>query len=143
MTLKIRRGTNTERMALTGADAPGVGEPIWTTDTKTLYVGDGSTAGGVAVSGSGSVTIEQTKHVGITTVDGTQSVYSVTAFTGLGTGVTSVTGHHLLVSDALILVETVDYNINAARTQITLSDGIATLLDGNDLQLINFVITLV
>ena len=32
---------------------PAVGEPVWTTDTKELYVGDGSTVGGIAVSGSG------------------------------------------------------------------------------------------
>jgi hypothetical protein len=45
MALKFRRGTDSGRSAITPAE----GEPIFTTDTKKLYVGDGSTAGGVAV----------------------------------------------------------------------------------------------
>ncbi len=47
MALKLRRGTNAGRTAITPAE----GEPIYTTDTKQLYIGDGSTAGGVAVGG--------------------------------------------------------------------------------------------
>ena len=49
MALQIRRGTDAERLALSGANAPAIGELIYTTDTKKLYVGDGSTAGGNAV----------------------------------------------------------------------------------------------
>lgn len=47
MALKFRRGTDSGRTAITPAE----GEPIFTTDTKQLYIGDGSTAGGVAVGG--------------------------------------------------------------------------------------------
>ena len=49
MALQIRRGTNTERLTIT----PNQGELLWTTDTKTLYVGDGTTPGGRVVSGDG------------------------------------------------------------------------------------------
>lgn len=56
MALKIRRGTETERSALTGNN-PAMAEPIWVTDatnlngtTGILYVGDGSTTGGIAVN---------------------------------------------------------------------------------------------
>ena len=42
MALQIRRGTDAERLAIT----PLAGELIFTTDTKKLYVGDGTTAGG-------------------------------------------------------------------------------------------------
>ena len=45
MTLKIRRGTNSQRQTIT----PESGEPIYTTDTKKLFIGDGSTPGGVDV----------------------------------------------------------------------------------------------
>lgn len=45
MAFKIRRGTNAERQAYT----PAIGEPIWTTDTNKLWIGDGITAGGIAV----------------------------------------------------------------------------------------------
>ena len=46
MALRFRRGTNSER---TNGFIPAIGEPIYTTDTKALYVGDGSTVGGVQV----------------------------------------------------------------------------------------------
>ena len=53
MPLQFRRGTNSERLNIT----PDSGEPIFTTDTKKLFVGDGSTAGGVEVTGTDSATI--------------------------------------------------------------------------------------
>ena len=46
MAFKIRRGTNAERLTITPAE----GELIYTTDTKKLYVGDGATTGGTAVT---------------------------------------------------------------------------------------------
>jgi len=49
MPLQFRRGTDAQRTAIT----PAAGEPIWVTDTQALYVGDGSTAGGVAITGGG------------------------------------------------------------------------------------------
>lgn len=48
MPLRIRRGTNADRTTIT----PVQGEPIYTTDTKKLYVGDGTTAGGVVIGGA-------------------------------------------------------------------------------------------
>ena len=45
MAFKIRRGTNAERLTIT----PAQGELIFTTDTKKLYVGDGSTVGGISM----------------------------------------------------------------------------------------------
>jgi hypothetical protein len=49
MALRLRRGTDAERLLIT----PLQGELIYTTDTKLLYVGDGSTAGGTLVTGAG------------------------------------------------------------------------------------------
>lgn len=51
MSLKLRRGTNAERLTIT----PDIGELIYTTDTKRLYAGDGVTVGGNLVSYEGSV----------------------------------------------------------------------------------------
>jgi hypothetical protein len=45
MALRLRRGTDAERQIIT----PLQGELIYATDTKKLYIGDGSTAGGVLV----------------------------------------------------------------------------------------------
>ena len=48
MPLQFRRGTDAQRD--TSTFVPLSGEPIWTTDTKKLWVGDGSTAGGILVT---------------------------------------------------------------------------------------------
>lgn len=48
MALKIRRGTQAELDALTGSSA--AGEPIYTTDTGKLYVGDGSSSTGTLIN---------------------------------------------------------------------------------------------
>jgi|TARA_B110000259_G_scaffold104824_1_gene120451 hypothetical protein len=49
MALRLRRGTDAQRQLIT----PLEGELIFATDTKLLYAGDGTTAGGVAVTGAG------------------------------------------------------------------------------------------
>ncbi len=49
MALKIRRGLESDRLGFTPAE----GELVYTTDQKRLYVGDGTTAGGTLVTGSG------------------------------------------------------------------------------------------
>jgi len=52
MSLRLRRGTDAERQAVTFLE----GELVYTTDTKKLFVGDGTTAGGVSVdSALGSI----------------------------------------------------------------------------------------
>ena len=45
---KLRRGTNTERAAVTFDE----GELVYTTDTHDVYIGDGNTAGGIMVGGN-------------------------------------------------------------------------------------------
>lgn len=49
MALQIRRGTAAQRTGIT----PVAGELLYTTDTKLVYVGDGTTAGGNIISGGG------------------------------------------------------------------------------------------
>ena len=49
MGLRLRRGTDAQRLLIT----PVEGELVYTTDTKRLWVGDGSTLGGIMVN-SGS-----------------------------------------------------------------------------------------
>lgn len=48
MALRLRRGTDAERLIM---EPPAAGELIYTTDTKAVYVGDGTTVGGLPVSG--------------------------------------------------------------------------------------------
>ncbi len=52
MSLKLRRGLSTDRTTVTPAE----GELLYTTDTKLVYVGDGSTAGGNIISSGGGGT---------------------------------------------------------------------------------------
>jgi len=49
MALQIRRGTNATRTTIT----PSEGELLYTTDTKNLYIGDGTTLGGNIITGGG------------------------------------------------------------------------------------------
>ncbi|MDB4348988.1 hypothetical protein OAA64_01540 [bacterium] len=51
MALRLRRGTDAERQLVT----PVEGELLYATDTKSLYVGDGTTTGGVLIAASGDV----------------------------------------------------------------------------------------
>lgn len=44
-TIRFRRGINNNRLQL----VPVAGEPVWATDTKKLFVGDGITPGGIPV----------------------------------------------------------------------------------------------
>jgi hypothetical protein len=48
MALKLRRGTDSERTSIVF----GEGEPVYVTDTRELYIGDGSTSGGNRVVSS-------------------------------------------------------------------------------------------
>lgn len=50
MAIRLRRGLNADRTTIT----PEPGEPLWTTDTKLLYIGDGSLPGGHLVGGGGT-----------------------------------------------------------------------------------------
>ena len=71
MALRLRRGTNAQRQTLDGVSlpVPAEGELIYTTDTKKLYVGDGSTAGGIAVDVANSdLSIDALSDVDISSV---------------------------------------------------------------------------
>ena len=97
MPLQLRRGTDSNRLSIT----PVVGEPIFTTDTKKLFIGDGSTAGGITVSGIDSAQIASIVNsnyiVSIIddsslTIDGNGSTGGVTISDGL-IGIKTGTGN--------------------------------------------------
>jgi len=91
MALQIRRGTEAQRLALSGVDVPSQGELLYTTDTKKLYIGDGVSAGGqdagyfssLAVAGQDAVlssgdnnvlTVVAGTNITLTTNDNTNSL---------------------------------------------------------------------
>jgi hypothetical protein len=66
MPLRLRRGTDSTRTSIT----PVQGEPIYTTDTKKLFIGDGTTAGGVEIGGT---SVSNASDNRIITSDGTST----------------------------------------------------------------------
>lgn len=62
--IQIRRGVEAQRTLIT----PDAGEPLFTTDNKQLFIGDGTTAGGLFVGGGSSAgyvqKIRGTKAIG-------------------------------------------------------------------------------
>jgi len=60
MALRLRRGTNAERLLVT----PVEGELVYTTDTKLIFAGDGATIGGNLIAGLGSVLADAAPKLG-------------------------------------------------------------------------------
>ena len=60
MALRLRRGTDAERLLVT----PIEGELVYTTDTKKIYAGDGSTIGGTEIAGLNSVVADTSPQLG-------------------------------------------------------------------------------
>lgn len=71
MSLKIRRGLAIDRLSIT----PDSGEFLWVTDSKLLYVGDGTTPGGIIIGGGGvSVVFQRITITG--TVNGINDTFT-------------------------------------------------------------------
>ena len=70
MALRLRRGTDAQRGTITPAE----GELIYTTDTKKIYAGDGSSVGGNIVSGINNVLEDVTPQLGGTLDTNSQNI---------------------------------------------------------------------
>lgn len=112
MPLQIRRGTNAERLAMTQALAQG--ELLYVTDDQRLYIGNGATLGGVAITG-------------YTNEDAQDAVAPM--FTG-GThsGITFAYNDALNVINATLDLSTYSGTINAAAFKGTLTADDSTIL---------------
>jgi hypothetical protein len=74
--IQVRRGVEAQRSLIT----PDVGEPLFTTDNKQLFIGDGATAGGLFVGGGSAVGYVQKYRGTVSIGSGVNSV----VVTGLG-----------------------------------------------------------
>ena len=98
MSFRLRRGTDSERQSVVFAE----GELVYTTDSKELYVGDGTTLGGIKITGSVEVSpIALSRNLDLNTFDITgagditiSGMISADAFYGNGANLT-----HLPVLD--------------------------------------------
>jgi hypothetical protein len=84
--IQIRRGVEAQRALIT----PDAGEPLFTTDNKQLFIGDGTTAGGLLIGGGTTVGYVQKFR-------GTQAITS-------GADSVTVTGLALATVPAQVLV---------------------------------------
>lgn len=104
MALKIRRGSDTVRQTIT----PSEGELLYTTDTKKIFVGDGSTLGGTEVSGVNSGTV------------GTIPFYSSSTEINSGTNLQwNNISNSLFIDKGQFIVS----NENTSRTMVTVSQN--------------------
>ena len=138
MAFKIKRGPDADRLLIT----PAQGELIYTTDTKKLYVGDGTTLGGVAVD-TGTVAfsgiasdvtpdVDSTRDIGATGNRWAEgwfdNVYG--AFTGALTG--NVTGNlsgNVTGNVTGNLTGNVDGNVTGDLVGSVFADDSTTVID--------------
>ena len=105
MPLQLRRGSNAERIGTTFA----VGEPVWTTDTNKLYIGDGVSPGAIAVGSDQSLNTTSNVTFNSALISTTATVATLkfgdgttmtTAATG-GGGASTSTYYNLTVTNIL------------------------------------------
>ena len=85
MGLQIRRGYDSERLTIT----PAAGEPIWTIDTEKLWIGDGTTVGGVLASPEQLVGVNDSPEFYSITIDTTATIGTLVFSSDTGTYITS------------------------------------------------------
>ena len=114
MALRLRRGTDAERLLIT----PVQGELIYTTDTKKLYIGDGTTVGGRLVEGAGSPDLAGLDDINVAgAINGQVLAYdtatlkwipSTPATSGTGDGVVEGSNYQINIIgyDSSIMVDT-------------------------------------
>ena len=90
--LQLKRGLEANRTNIT----PAIGEPIYTTDTKQLYIGDGVTPGGSPVSASFTK-----ESIGLGNVDNTSDINKP-----VSTALTEALVQKLPITDAMINFQT-------------------------------------
>jgi Major tropism determinant N-terminal domain len=106
--IQFRRGVEAQRALIT----PDVGEPLFTTDNKQFFIGDGATAGGLLIGGGSSASYVQK-------IRGTQAIASgVDSVAVSGLGLASVPGQ------VLVTVRKVTGGLNLFAT--VRSDSITT-----------------
>ena len=127
MALRLRRGLDIERSAITFAE----GEPLYTTDTKQLYIGDGITPGGVQIGGMNNLIDDTAPQLGN---DLDLNTYDITGVGSINVdGNLTITGKvvaefieadyrgSIFGNDSAVLV---DSNNNALHADLYRSDGV-------------------
>lgn len=138
MALLLRRGLEADRLSF----VPEEGELIYVTDTKLIYVGDGSTPGGILVAGGGSpsptysltrssATVNEGDSFTITLTttnlnNGTLVPYTITGVSSNDINGSSLTGNFTVNSNSasLIVNTSADTTTEGTETFTLTLDGI-------------------
>ena len=118
MPLQILHGLNSLRTATTFLE----GEPVWTTDTNKLYIGDGITPGGIEVAGGGggntftNITVTGTATVGVLAFNNNAYITKGTSF-----------------DDVVLYSSTASVKVNAAEGLIIGDGGGTSQIDVNQI----------
>lgn len=128
-TIQLKRGVEADRSSVT----PASGEMLYTTDTKLVYVGDGSTAGGNPVGVGGGNVLEATASgalangdLVVVNSDGTVSVVAQSSISeGNGTATTITTDRTnepfaVSIGNGKIVVAYQDYVSSTDRTGVAI-----------------------
>jgi len=109
MSLQIKRGTNAQRLGIAFSE----GELVFTTDTKKLYVGDGSTLGGIPVSSleETDVTLGGDIDLNSNTILGIGNI-NIAGDIDLSGAITTAS----ITTDTLVVNTTVASNLNVTGT---------------------------
>ena len=132
MSLQFRRGVEADRTSIT----PLPGEPLWITDTPALYVGDGSTAGGVLITGGGgggaptnATYITQTSNGTLTNEQALASLATGILKNTTSTGVLSIAVGADLPSHTHVLADVTDAGTIASQDANSVAITGGTLTD--------------
>lgn len=110
MALQLRRGTDAERLAVT----PVEGELVYTTDTKRLYIGDGSTAGGVSISDTVDLSsLDQDLDLNNNDIVGTGNI-NISGSVAADSIVSDLTGS-VFADDSSLIVNGLDGSISTSQ----------------------------
>jgi hypothetical protein len=129
MTLQVRRGLSADRTTVT----PLSGEFLYTTDTKLVYIGDGTTAGGNSVGGGGggSGTVTSVSVVSANGFAGTVATSTTTPAITVSTSITGV----LKGNGTAISAATAGTDYQAPITLTTTGTSGASTFVGNTLNI--------
>lgn len=121
MPLQLRRGVEADRTTI----VPANGELIYTTDTKQVYVGDGSTIGGTAVTGGSGLSFTTIAVAGQGNIIADSATDTLTFVAGSGVTLTTNTG-----SDSLTIA--VNSNLSVNTTGVHTGNIFTNLIDSAD-----------
>lgn len=123
MALQIRRGTDTERLAAVFA----IGELVFTVDTKKVYIGDGTTLGGVELIG-----IDKLSDIGdVTLANYAQTPVSLVSCTILGNlTITTLSAHGLAAGQSVLVQLDGNTLLNGVFEVTGTPDAFTVILDG-------------